>query len=534
MSDLFELLSVALRWTHVFAAILWVGSTYLFNFMEKSLERDEATPPNVRGRLWMVHGGGFYFVEKQKRLEGKYGVLHWFKYESATTWVSGALLLAVVYYRGGLLVEPGQNHSTGVVVGLLTIFGGWVIYDLLVRSPIGRNELFVAAVGWVSFVAASWFLRAWLSPRAVFIHLGAMIGTIMAANVWMRILPTQRKMLAALLDGKEIPSNLSATGPLRSKQNSYLAIPLVLLMISNHAPMIVGSPRMHWWVGGLFLVGFAVARVFRGPTHAGEGAPAKNSDGTMVHAVLALGLLLVAFVIGFRAAAAVVVTAPPPPPVKRAAMPRVASKKGVVGATTLRGSVTLTGPAPAPEAWGGAKLDECRSLRAATLPLVRATGGKLADVFVYVKAGLPEGTYETPKVPVQLDQEGCEFTPRVFGLVAGQSLRVGNHDAVPHNVRAPEFNQAFTRGETRDVPLENPSVMTTIQCDLHPWMRSYAGVVEHPFFAVTGEDGGFAIEKLPEGEFTIAAWHEVLGTTEAKVTVTSAPVATVELTLAAK
>ena len=87
MSDLIELLSVALRWTHVFAAILWVGATYLFNFMEKSLERDASTPENVRGRLWMVHGGGFYFVEKQKRLEGKYGTLHWFKYESATTWV---------------------------------------------------------------------------------------------------------------------------------------------------------------------------------------------------------------------------------------------------------------------------------------------------------------------------------------------------------------------------------------------------------------------------------------------------------------
>lgn len=534
MSDLIELLSVALRWTHVFAAILWVGATYLFNFMEKSLERDASTPENVRGRLWMVHGGGFYFVEKQKRLEGKYGTLHWFKYESATTWVSGAILIAVSYYHGGLLVEPGQSFSAGAIAGLLTIFGGWLIYDLLVRSPIGRNELFVAALGWVSFVAASYFLRAWLSPRAVLIHIGAMIGTIMAANVWMRILPTQRKMLAALLAGNDIPPNLSATGPLRSKQNSYLAIPLVLLMITNHAPMIVGSPRMHWWIGGLFLIGFAVARVFRGPTHAGEGAPAKNSDGTMVHAALALGLLAASFVIGFRAAGKTVVASPPVAPPKKAATVGAPAKNGVFGAATLRGTVTLVGAVPEPEPWGGAKNDECRSLREATLARVRAQGGKLADVFVYVSAGLPEGTYDVPKTPVVLDQKNCEFTPRVFGLVAGQALRLGNNDAFLHNVSSPEFNQAFLRGATRDVALESPGVVTTIKCDVHPWMRAYAGVVEHPFFAVTGEDGSFEIGTLPDGELTIAAWHETLGTTEARVQATATKPRTIELTLASK
>ncbi len=538
MNAFIDFLSFALRWTHVFAAILWVGSTYLFNFMEKSLERDETTPENIRGRLWMVHGGGFYFVEKQKRLEGKPRELHWFKYESATTWVSGALLIALVFYHGGggNLVAPGVSFGAAATAGLLTIVGGWVIYDLLVRSPIGRNELFVAVVGWCSFVGLTHLLWTWLSPRAVLVHIGAMIGTIMAANVWMRILPTQRKMLAALADGKPIPTNLSATGPLRSKQNSYLAIPLVLLMLSNHSSMLMDRKSAPVAVGVLFLIGWGVARVFRGPTHAGEGAPDKNSDGSMAHAGLALALLAAAFGFGFRAAKAheSAVAATTPQVAKRAPKSAGAPKAGAFGSGKVEGSVAFTGAVPAPDKWTGTA--ECAGLHEPTIQLVRVKDGKLADAFVYVKSGLPEGDYEAPTQPVKVGQKGCEFSPRVFGARLGQPITFGNDDNTQHNVQGPLSASVaqLARGQVGTTSIDDVKVMATLTCSMHSWMRAYAGVLDHPFFAVTDEDGRFVIDRLPEGDYTLGAWHEKLGTTEVKVKVEGATPATATLAFGAK
>jgi len=177
--------------------------------------------------------------------------------------------------------------------------------------------------------------------------------------------------------------------------------------------------------------------------------------------------------------------------------------------------VKLDGAPPEPAPWPGTGT-ECKGLRADTLQTVRVKDGKLQDVFVYVKAGLPAGTYPTPTEPVVFDQKGCEFTPRVFGIMAGQPLAIGNGDRLMHNVKSPEWNQAFPFGAKRVMKLGDPAVMATIKCDVHPWMRAYAGVVEHPYFAVTGEDGTFEIKGLVDGEYTLAAWHEKLGTQEVK------------------
>lgn len=538
MSAFIDFLSFALRWTHVFAAILWVGSTYLFNFMEKSLERDEETPENVRGRLWMVHGGGFYFVEKQKRLEGKPRELHWFKYESAATWLSGALLIALVFYHGGggNLVAPGVSFGAAATAGLSTIIGGWVIYDLLVRSPLGRNEAFVAVIGWSSFVGLTHLLWTWLSPRAVLVHIGAMIGTIMAANVWMRILPSQKKMLAAVADGKPIPTNVSATGPLRSKQNSYLAIPLVLLMLSNHSSMLMDRKSAPAAVGVLFLVGWGIARLFRGPTHAGEGAPDKNAEGTMVHAAVALALLLSAFGFGFRAARAHEAEALATAPViaKRVSTPGAKPQAGALGSGKIVGTVGFSGNVPPPDKWTGTA--ECAGLHEPTIQLVRVKDGKLADVFVYVKEGLPAGDYEAPTTPVAIGQKGCEFSPRVFGAMVGQPIAFGNDDNTQHNVQGPLAGTVpqLARGQLGQTSIDDVKVMATLTCSMHSWMRAYAGVLDHPFFAVTDESGAFELDKLPDGEYTLAAWHEKLGTTEVKVAVSGGKPATAGLSFAAK
>ncbi len=263
--DVVEWLRAATRWVHVFAAILWIGQTYLFNWFEKNLVREPDAAENVAGTLWMVHGGGFYLVEKQKVPELMPKTLHWFKWEAATTWLSGALLISITYYHGGLLVEPEQSFgvAAGIGVGMLVV--GWAVYDLMVRSPLGKNEYVLAAIGFVVLIALAYLLPRYMAPRAVYIQLGAMVGTIMAANVWMRILPAQRKMLALVKDGQKPDAALSATAPLRSKHNSFMVIPLVFIMISNHYPTISYGHPFGWAIlGALILVGWGAAKVIRG------------------------------------------------------------------------------------------------------------------------------------------------------------------------------------------------------------------------------------------------------------------------------
>jgi uncharacterized membrane protein len=521
-------LEIALRWIHVFAAILWIGHTYLFNFMEKSLEHEASLPEHVRGRLWMVHGGGFYFVEKQKKLVGSPKILHWFKWESAVTWLSGTLLLLWAYYHGGLLVEPEQSFTAGCIAGIATLVLGWVAYDMLVTSALGRHEAVLAAMGWLSFMAITWALRAFLSPRAVLIHLGGMIGTIMAANVWMRILPSQRKMIAAIEAGKTPEVQTAATGPLRSKQNSYLVIPLTFLMISNHYTGVYSSDHAWAIVGGAFLAGWGVARLFRGATKPGEGAPALAAQPWWKAAVglgVLAGALGAAVKLGppkeARADTPVTTKKPPPRPVTDEPAP--------TGEAVAAGVVRFAGAVPAPEPWGGAANGDCRGLHPDEQQVVKVKDGKLADVFVYVSDGLPAGSFPVPTATVRFDQKGCEFEPRVFGVVAGQPIAIGNSDRFVHNVRSPSYNQAFNAGSTREMSMEEPAVMTTVKCDMHPWMRAYVGVLEHPYFAVSAADGSFEIRGLVDGDYTLSAWHEKLGPKEQKIHVEAAKPASVEI-----
>jgi uncharacterized membrane protein len=278
LDDVLEWLRAIVRWVHVFAAIMWIGQTYLFNWFEKNLETDASTRPNVMGSLWMVHGGGFYFVEKQKNPELQPRTLHWFKWEAATTWLSGVALLVLTYYvSSGYLVEPEQNVHVAAAAGIGLTLVGWVVYDLLVQSPLGKHDLALAAVGWVALVGAAFGLRKVMSNRASYIHVGFLIGTIMAANVWMRILPAQRRMLAAAKEGKVPDDALKARGPQRSRHNSFLVVPLVFIMISNHYASISFGSDYGWAVlGGILLAGWIAAKVIRDGGFSGakkEGGP---------------------------------------------------------------------------------------------------------------------------------------------------------------------------------------------------------------------------------------------------------------------
>src|SRR5262249_47313947 len=157
MENILETLRAALRWVHVFAAVLWIGQTYLFNWFEKNLEK-EGQREGVIGNLWMVHGGGFYFVEKQQFPKTMPRVLHWFKWESGITWLSGIALLALTYYTGGLLVEREMSYGVGVAVGIGVILGGWVVYDVLVQTSLGKNEVVFAGLGLGALMAITYAL----------------------------------------------------------------------------------------------------------------------------------------------------------------------------------------------------------------------------------------------------------------------------------------------------------------------------------------------------------------------------------------
>lgn len=202
------------------------------------------------------------------------------------------------------------------------------------------------------------------------------------------------------------------------------------------------------------------------------------------------------------------------------------------GQAMISGVVTFDGAVPAPEPWAGNSNPECKTLRPeGTIQLVKVQDKKLEDAFVYVKEGLPKGSYPVPTESVPFDQRGCEFSPRVFGVVAGQDIAGSNSDKLLHNVKSAEFNQAFPFNTKKAMTLKDSAVMSTIKCDVHPWMRAYAGVMEHPYFAVTKADGSFTIKGLVDGDYTVAVWHEKLGTAEMKVKATAAAPGKVEIAM---
>ena len=265
-----EWLNLVLRWTHVFAGIMWVGTTYYFTWLDARLSEEEkaASATGTPAQIWMVHSGGFYVVEKRKVPDLISRKLHWFRWEAGITWISGFLLLVLMFYLGGgALVDPDISSisiNKAIILCLGLLVAGGVVYDLLMLSPLGRNELAFAAVAYVLIVAIAYGLTHVLSGRAAYIHMGAMFGTIMAANVWMHILPAQRKMIDAIREGRQPDQRLAAQAKLRSKQNTFLAVPVVFLMISNHFAGVSYGEQNNWVVMAvLVLLGWVAAKFIR-------------------------------------------------------------------------------------------------------------------------------------------------------------------------------------------------------------------------------------------------------------------------------
>jgi len=256
-----EWANLLVRWTHVFAAILWVGSTYYFTWLDGQMRRHADKP------VWMVHSGGFYTVVKQKALTVPPAEVHWFRWEALLTWLSGFVLLNLVYYHGGLMVDPIEPKVSVAVagaIGVATLVIGWMIYDLLAGTALVDNEPGFALVGFALIVVLAYALSQLLSTRATYIHIGALFGTIMTSNVWMRILPPQRRMIAAAAKGEAFDSALAAGAKRRSMHNTFLAVPTTFIMISNHFPTATyGNHYAIAILGALILVGWSAAALIR-------------------------------------------------------------------------------------------------------------------------------------------------------------------------------------------------------------------------------------------------------------------------------
>jgi uncharacterized membrane protein len=236
-----EWLNIVFRWVHVIAGVMWIGHLYFFNF--------------VNG-----HVAKTFDADSKRKVvpELMPRALYWFRWGAAYTWITGILLLGIVYYMGGNLLDAESTLSVGMGtgIGLVVIILGFAIYDILWKTPLKARPFVGTVVSVLLLAGVAWGLSCLFSGRAVFIHIGSLFGTAMAANVWMRIWPAQRKIITAIKGGQAPDGALVALAGMRSKHNTYMSVPLLFLMLSNHYPNVYGGSGGWIYAIGFVIVGF--------------------------------------------------------------------------------------------------------------------------------------------------------------------------------------------------------------------------------------------------------------------------------------
>ena len=286
---------MSVRWLHVIAGIAWIGSSFYFVHLDSSIKKVEGLPKGASGEAWQVHGGGFYHMVKYLVAPSQMPEnLTWFKWEAYATWMSGAALLVIVYYFSAelYLIDSHVLDLSPWLAILISVLGlalGWVAYDLLCKSPIGDNEVLLAAVGFVFLIVLAIIFTYVFSARGAYMQMGALIGTIMAANVLVTIIPNQRVVVDDLIAGREPDPKFGYIAKQRSMHNNYLTLPVLFVMISNHYPLMYAS-RFNWLILALILVMGAVIRHFYNVRHQGEPSPWWTWAAATVLALLVIGL----------------------------------------------------------------------------------------------------------------------------------------------------------------------------------------------------------------------------------------------------
>ncbi|OLY72586.1 hypothetical protein AU074_11900 [Pseudomonas sp. ATCC PTA-122608] len=259
-AHLMEWLNLSVRWVHMITGVAWIGASFYFVWLENNLNR--VNPKDgLAGDLWAIHGGGIYHLEKYKLAPPTMpDNLHWFKWEAYFTWMSGVALLCVVFYANPTLylLAPGSSLSgpEGVLLGIGSLFVGWFVYSFLCDSALGKRPALLGLILFVLLIAAAYGFSKVFSGRGAYLHVGAVIGTIMVGNVFRIIMPAQRALVAAIAENRTPDPALPAKGLLRSRHNNYFTLPVLFIMISNHFPSTYGS-QYNW----LILAGIAVAAV---------------------------------------------------------------------------------------------------------------------------------------------------------------------------------------------------------------------------------------------------------------------------------
>ncbi len=283
---LLDWLALFFRWFHVIAGVAWIGASFYFVWLDMSLQKppEWKAKKGISGDLWAVHGGGFYEIAKYKLdPEEMPKTLHWFKWEAYTTWLTGAAMLSIVYYANATayLVDPSKvdygSNIGAIATSILFLIGTYAIYEVIVRSRIGKNKMTFSITIFILMIIATWGSYQLFSDRASFIHVGAILGTIMAGNVFFGIMPAQRALVDCVRRGvKPGPEvqDLALMARNRSLMNNYFTLPLIFTMISNHYPMMYSFGDGKGWLVLVFVgVITATARHYFNQKHLGHSEP---------------------------------------------------------------------------------------------------------------------------------------------------------------------------------------------------------------------------------------------------------------------
>ncbi len=270
-----EWLNLLIRWAHLVVSIGWIGTSFYFMALDYTLSKEERLNPGVLGTAWQVHGGGFYHVEKYTVAPATLpSVLHWFKWEAYLTWVTGFGLLIVQYYfhASAFLIDPSVmalEPWQAIAISVASLVVGWFIYDGLCRTRIGENTTLLALSVFALILIASVLYTKVFSGRGAFIHVGALVGTIMAVNVFGVIIPNQKKMIAQMIAGQTPEARFGEIGKQRSTHNNYLTLPVLLMMVSQHYPFLFTHPQS-WLIVALIIVIGALVRHMLNRADAGD------------------------------------------------------------------------------------------------------------------------------------------------------------------------------------------------------------------------------------------------------------------------
>jgi uncharacterized membrane protein/plastocyanin len=535
--DLMEWVLLLGRWLHITVAVTWIGTSIFFMWLDRSFSKNlESTREGHIGELWMVHGGGFYHVEKLMMGPTKVPKnLHWFKWESYWTWMSGFFLITTIFYFGGgtYLLDSSVSEITyipAVLLGLFSIFGSWFFYDFLWERKITKDKPLVGhffTMAW--FMGMTYLLCHTLSGRAAYIHIGGMLGTWMTANVFMRIIPRQLKMVEASKSGVPVNQDWAKNAKNRSTHNTYFTLPVIFIMLSNHFPMTYGH-EFNWLI--LLLLSAAGAAIR-------EYFVVRINNPTRSIKFAATGLVSILAVVVWTTKTPASDPLPVVAEVKKeeTVTPQAEKAEKVPGTfseaktsepgITLNGVISFTGTVPAPK-----KLSvpaTCSKGGPVYSNEVIVNNGKLENVLIRVTKGLEGKTFnDVPETKVELNQEGCIYHPRVTAARIGQEVVFINSDSIFHNVKSltknnESFNVPMAKKDQRfSKRFAKTEIFMQAKCSIHPWMGAFIAVVDNPYFSVSNAKGEISLKDLPPGKYTIEAWHEVYGTQTKEIEVSAA------------